>query len=163
VTVTPEPSDQVRVCPGALLRLGDESGQNANTASSLGAPKVSSGGSGADLVSAPLAKSDANTGGRASAPDRLTIAPTAGGTLAGAQSQLADAQDYTGFAAANCAEPSGSIWLVGGSTAVGRLTLLTLANPSQVDATVELTIAGANGPVTAPGRSGCGRHDGSGL
>jgi hypothetical protein len=154
VTVTPEPSDQVRVCPGALLRLGDESGQNANTASSLGAPRVTSGGSGAELVSAPLPVSDAGTGGTPAAPDRLTIPPTAGGTLAGAQSQLADAQDYTGFAATECAEPSGSIWLVGGSTAVGRSTLLTLANPSPVDATVELTIAGANGPVSAPGMSG---------
>jgi hypothetical protein len=153
-TVTPDPSDQIRVCPGALLRLGDESGQNVNTASSLGAPSVSSGGIGADLLSAPLAVSDADTGGGAGAPDQLTIPPAAGATLAGGQSQVADAQDYTGFAAANCAEPSGSIWLVGGSTAVGRSTLLTVSNPSQVDATVELAILSASGPVTAPGMSG---------
>ncbi|HEY4151798.1 MAG TPA: DUF5719 family protein [Pseudolysinimonas sp.] len=153
-TVTPDPTDQVRVCPGALLRLGDESGQNVNTPSSLGAPSVSSAGIGADLVSAPLALSDAGTGGGPSAPDQLTIPPTAGGTLAGAQSQRADAGDYTGFAAADCAEPSGSIWLVGGSTAVGRSTLLTLANPTPVDATVELTILSAGGPVSAPGMAG---------
>src|SRR4051812_16969131 len=30
VTISPDPADQVRVCPGALLRLGDEAGQNAN-------------------------------------------------------------------------------------------------------------------------------------
>jgi hypothetical protein len=53
VTVTPDPTDQLRVCPGALLRLGDESGQNANSASSLGAPAVTGGGIGADLVSHP--------------------------------------------------------------------------------------------------------------
>jgi len=154
VTVTPDPADQVRVCPGALLRLGDESGQNANTASSLGTPSVTGRGIGADLTRQPISLSDADTGGGASAPDQLTIPATAGSTLAGAQSQVADAPDYTGFAAASCAEPSGSIWLVGGSTAVGRSTLLTLTNPSPVDATVALTILSSNGPVNAPGMSG---------
>ena len=154
VTVTPDPTDQVRVCPGGLLRLGDESGQNANSASSLGAPAVTGGGIGADLTSQPLTLSDADTGGGPSAPAQLTIPPAAGATLAGAQSQVADAPDYTGFAAASCVEPSGSIWLVGGSTALGRTTLLTLANPSPVDATVALTILSASGPVNAPGMSG---------
>jgi len=154
VTVTPDPADQVRVCPGALLRLGDESGQNANTASSLGAPSITRGGIGADLATERLALSDADTGGGSSAPDQLTLPPAAGATLAGAQSQVAHASDYTGFAATSCAEPSGSIWLVGGSTAVGRSTLLTLANPSPVDATVALTILSSSGPVSAPGMSG---------
>ena len=154
VTVTPDPTDQLRVCPGALLRLGDESGQNANTPSSLGAPTVTGGGIGADLVSQPITLSDADTGGGPSAPDELTIPPSQGATLAGAQSQVAEASDYTGFAAASCAEPSGSIWLVGGSTAVGRTTLLTVANPSPVDATVALTILSSSGPVSAPGMSG---------
>jgi len=154
VTVTPDPADQVRVCPGALLRLGDENGQNANTPSSLGAPSITRAGIGADLTNQRIAVSDAATGGGSSAPDVLTLPPAAGATLAGAQSQVAHASDYTGLAAATCAEPSGSIWLVGGSTAVGRSTLLTLANPSPVDATVALTILSSNGPVSAPGMSG---------
>jgi hypothetical protein len=154
VTVTPDPTDQVRVCPGALLRLGDVSGQNANTASSLGAPRVTGAGIGADLASQPIALSDADTGGGTSAPDQLTIPAAVSATLAGAQSQVADAEDYTGFAAASCAEPSGSIWLVGGSTAVGRSTLLTITNPSAVDATVAITILSSSGPVSAPGMSG---------
>jgi hypothetical protein len=154
VTVTPDPADQVRVCPGALLRLGDESGQNANTASSLGAPSVTGAGIGARLTRQPIALSDADTGGGSSAPDQLSIPAEAGSTLAGAQSQAADAPDYTGFAAASCTEPSGSIWLVGGSTAVGRSTLLSMTNPSPVDATVALSILSSNGAVTAPGMSG---------
>ena len=154
VTVTPDPTDQVRVCAGALLRLGDDTGQNANIPSSLGAPSVRGGAIGGDLISEPLALSDADTGGGSSAPDELTIPPAAGATLAGAQSQVADAPDYTGLAAASCAEPSGSVWLVGGSTAVGRTTLLTLANPSPVDATVAITILTASGAVSAPGMSG---------
>ena len=155
VTVTPDPADQVRVCPGALLRLGDESGQNANTPSSLGAPSVTRGGIGADLTqSADRAQRRRHRGRGRARRTCSPLAPAAGATLAGAQSQVADAPDYTGFAAAACAEPSGSIWLVGGSTAVGRTTLLTLANPSPVDATVALTILSASGPVNAPGMSG---------
>jgi hypothetical protein len=46
------------------------------------------------------------------------------------------------------------VWLVGGATTTGRTTLITLANPTEVDATVSLTIYGENGPVTAPGMSG---------
>ncbi len=154
VTVTPAPADQVRVCPGALLRLGDESGQNANTPSTLGAPAVTAAGIGADLTGQPIGLSDADTGGGLSAPEQFTIPPTPGATLAGAESQVANASDYTGFAAASCAEPSGSIWLVGGATAVGRTTLLALTNPSPVDATVALTILSSDGPVAAPGMSG---------
>lgn len=153
-TVTPVPADQVRLCAGGLLRLGDETGQNANSASVLGAPLLRAGSTGAPLTSAPLALSDADTGGGAGAPAELTIPATAGATLAGAQSQVAGAADFTGFAAASCAEPSGSIWLVGGSTALGRTTILTVSNPSPVDATVALTILSADGPVNAPGMSG---------
>ena len=45
VEVTPVPTAQQLVCPGALLRLGDETGQSATTASSLGAPSLRSGAS----------------------------------------------------------------------------------------------------------------------
>lgn len=154
VTVTPVPADQVRVCPGALLRLGDEAGQNANTPSTLGTPSVTAAGVGADLTGQSIGLTDADTGGTLSAPRQFTIPPTGDATLGGAESQLVDAPDYTGFAAASCAEPSGSIWLVGGSTSVGRTTLLTVTNPSPVDATVALTILSSSGPVSAPGMSG---------
>src|SRR3954468_9998977 len=87
VTITPDPADQLRVCPGALLRLGDESGQNANTPLSLGAPAITRGGIGAELTSLRLELSDAGTAGGASAPEVLTLPPVRGATLAGAQSQ----------------------------------------------------------------------------
>lgn len=154
VVVTPAPADQTRLCAGGLLRLGDESGQNAGTASSIGAPSVRGAAIGATLQSSDLATSDAGTGGTPSAPRRLSVSASTGATLSGAQSQVAEAQDYTGFAAASCAEPSGSIWLVGGSTSVGRTTLLTLANSSGVDATVALTILGPDGVINAPGMAG---------
>jgi hypothetical protein len=154
VVVTPTPADQIRLCAGGLLRLGDETGQNAGTASSIGAPSVRGGAIGATLRGSELGAGDAGTGGTPSAPRLLRIPATPGATLSGAQSQVAEAQDYTGFATAACAEPSGSLGLVGGSTAVGRTTLLTLANPSGVDATVALTILSPNGAVNAPGMAG---------
>ena len=42
----------------------------------------------------------------------------------------------------------------GGATTVGRTTLLTLANPTEVSATVNLELFGENGAITAPGTSG---------
>jgi hypothetical protein len=152
-TITPTPADQLRVCPGALLHLGDEQGQNAGTASSLGAPKRRSAAQGAEVRTHELDRTDADTGGTSSAPVVLRI-PGGDGLLSGAQSQAVATDDIRGLAAVDCAEPSGSIWLVGGSTATGRTTLLTLANPTPVDATVSLTILGEKGPVSAPGTTG---------
>lgn len=154
VTVTPDPADQVRLCAGGLLRLGDETGQNADTPIPIGAPSVRSAAIGSSVQDSPLANSDAGTGGTDSAPTVLTVPANRAATLSGAQSQVAEEPDVTGFAAASCAEPSGSIWLVGGSTAVGRTTLLTLANASAVDATVTLTILGPDGAIKASGMAG---------
>jgi len=152
-TVTPVPAPQLRVCPGALLHLGDATGQTAGTPSGIGAPQRRASAQGAQVATDALAASDAGTGGTSSAPMTLRI-DGGSGLLAGAQSQTAKTDDETGFAASACAEPSGSAWLVGGSTMTGRTTLLTLANPTQVDATVALAIYGEKGPVTAPGLAG---------
>ena len=77
--------------------------------------------------------------------------PATAPRIAGAQSQVVEARDFVGFAAAACAEPSGSIWLAGGSMAVGRTSILTLTNPTAVGALVTLTILGEKGAVEAPG------------
>src|SRR4051795_10357770 len=41
--VVPASVDQVRACPGPLLRLGDESGQDATTVNSFGVPEATTG------------------------------------------------------------------------------------------------------------------------
>ncbi|MBW4033089.1 MAG: hypothetical protein HIU88_10555 [Acidobacteria bacterium] len=154
VVVTPQPGEQTRVCAGGLFRLGDQTGQNASTLSSIGAPSVTADTGDTAVRTSHLGTSDGGTGGTAAAPSVVTLPDKAGTRLSAAQSQLAQQQDYSGFAAASCAEPSSSIWLVGGSTTVGRTTLVTLGNASAVDATVALTILSPNGPVNAPGMSG---------
>jgi hypothetical protein len=154
VEVVPEPADEVRICAGGLLRLGDETGQDAGTGVALGAPSVRSGAVGGTVTTEVLATTDAGTGGTPAAPAIFQLTPEPDATLSAAQSQVVDTEGFSGYAAAACAEPSGSVWLVGGATTIGRTTLLTLANPTEVDATVSLTIYGENGAVTAPGLSG---------
>jgi hypothetical protein len=84
----------------------------------------------------------------------LRIEPADGSDLAGAQSQQVAVRDFVGFTTASCAEPSGSIWLVGGATTTGRTSILTVTNPTDVAAQVSLQIFGEDGAVEAPGMSG---------
>ncbi len=154
VEVVPDPADQVRTCAGSALRLGDETGANADVPQPLGVASVRSDSVATTLDSAPVPVGDAGNGGTSSAPQVLTVSPADGALLAGAQSQEVDAADYSGYAAVACAEPSSSIWLAGGATTVGRTTLLTLTNPTAVAATVRLTILGEGGSVSAPGLTG---------
>jgi hypothetical protein len=158
VVVQPVPTAQQLVCPGSVLRLADDTGQGATEASALGRPAVRYHASEGVADAVPLAQSDAATGGTAAAPTLVSTPPSAAGgaepLLSGAQAQQVDAGDFVGLAAADCGVASGDTWLVGGSTEVGRTTLLTLANPTDVAATVDLQLYGPNGLIAAPGTSG---------
>ena len=154
--ITPVASAQQRVCAGPLLRLGDDAGQSATAVSSVGNPAVrySQSVGAASLV--PLASTDSTTG---LAPDLLTLPPRSSGSsllplLSGSQSQVVSTGDLIGLAAAECAEPRSDSWLVGGATDTGRTTLVTLSNPSNVVATVNLSIFSETGPVVAAGTDG---------
>jgi hypothetical protein len=74
--------------------------------------------------------------------------------ISGAQVQLADVGEYVGLTASSCASATGDSWLPAGSTTVGRTTLLTLSNPTEVAATVDLELFDATGSVSAPGTNG---------
>ncbi len=149
--VEPVASARELVCPGAALRLADDSGQGATTVSPLGLPTVSSGAG-----SIPFTTSEAGTGGTAAAPQLLSAEQPDGAPqpVSGAQSQLIASGDFIGLAAAACTGAVSESWLVGGSSAVGRTTLLTLSNPTEVTATVSLRLFGESGEVTAPGLAG---------
>lgn len=157
--VTPVPTAQQLVCPGAVLRLADESGAGATTASAIGQPDTRYFSSTGSIEATPLTESDASTGGSASAPTVISTPPdqadpTQQLLLSGAQSQSVAAAEFVGLAAADCGVANGDTWLAGGSTSVGRTTLLTLSNPTEVAATVNVQLFGENGPITAPGTSG---------
>lgn len=157
--VTPVPTAQQLVCPGAVLRLSDETGEGASIPSALGSATVRSGSSSGDVDSAPIEESDASSGGTPSAPTIISTPPDAADPtevilLSGAQAQQVQVGEVAGLAAADCSVASGDSWLVGGATTVGRTTLLTLTNPTEVPATVDLELFGESGAIPAPGTSG---------
>ncbi|TQL48609.1 hypothetical protein FB562_1706 [Homoserinimonas aerilata] len=152
--VTPVAAQQQRVCAGPLLRLGDDTGAQASTASALGSPRVTDA---ADEGKVAISRPQTSDGDPDNAADVLTLAATGGAgeqpLLAGSQAQRAASGDFVGTAAAECTEPSDDIWLVGGATTTGRTTLLSIVNASETPATVSISIYSENGEVTAPGTS----------
>jgi hypothetical protein len=158
--VTPTASEQQRVCPGPLLALAADASA-ASSASSIGAADTlyAAGRPGSLEASAlavsPLAVPDNVTGDAAGTPLLLSVpASESSPLLGGAQSQTAGTETLSGFAAAGCAEAASDGWLVAGSTAIGQTSLLLLSNPSDVAASVDLTLYGEGGLVDAPGSTG---------
>ncbi len=156
--ITPVPTAQQLVCPGAVVRLSDETGRGATTVSAIGKPDTDYRSSAGSIDATPLTSSDASTGGSASAPIVVSTPPDPGAAaqllLSGAQSQSVKANDFVGLAAADCGVANGDSWLAGGATTVGRTTLLTLSNPTEVAATANIVLYGETGLIAAPGTSG---------
>ena len=156
VRVMPRATDQQRVCPGSLYSVA--SGESDSTsAQAFGQPSVTRQTSSGDATTRSLTATDAGSG-RSTAPLVVTAAaPADGGSaplLGAAQSQTAGLEDLTGVAAAACTEPSADSWLVAGATDLGATSVVLLANPTEVEATVALEIFGESGPVDAPGATG---------
>ncbi|HEV7848634.1 MAG TPA: DUF5719 family protein [Mycetocola sp.] len=150
-TVTPEASDQFRLCPGPLLRQGTDA-----SAASFDQPAMTFAASSAPEQRALLAP-DNVIGDRFGAPTVLSVTGSEADErpqISAAQSQTADLDDLTGFAATACGEASAESWLVAGSTDVGRTTMLSLSNPSRADAVVDLSFFGETGAIQAPGAKG---------
>ncbi|WP_210506470.1 DUF5719 family protein [Naasia sp. SYSU D00057] len=154
VDVTPAAVDQYRACPGPLVRLGDEFGQDVTTVNTFGAPEVTA-GTVAVWGAAWFPLADIDVAARADGVASTVItAPSAGADdqlLAGAQAQVASAADVAGLAVAGCTEGAASSWVVAGATDTGRTSMLLLANPNDVAANVDLVLYTADGPVEAPG------------
>ncbi|TFD50818.1 hypothetical protein E3T55_08460 [Cryobacterium frigoriphilum] len=160
--ISPTPSEQQRVCPGPVLALAEDSSQ-AQAATSVGrAESVYDAWSEAaglvDVTASDLDAVDNLSADGTAAPEELTVPAPEGATVAplvsGSQSQVLATETLTGLAVAACGEAASDAWLVGGSTDVGRSTLVLLSNPTTVLATVSLTVYGETGVVDAPGASG---------
>lgn len=157
--VTPVPTAQQLVCSGSVLRLADDSGQGATEASALGVPRLDAASSSGGVDRVSLERSDADSGGTSAAPVVVSTPPNPADPterilLSGAQEQEVESGDFVGLVASACMAPSAESWLVGGATTVGRTTLLTLSNPTEVPATVDLELVGESGPIAAPGTRG---------
>ncbi|WIB76332.1 DUF5719 family protein [Curtobacterium sp. MCPF17_002] len=150
-TVVPVPADAERVCAGSALRLSDDAGNDATKASTVGSATVATATTGSTVERSALGSS--TTGG---SDPRLLTAPAGETTpqVAGSSYQSVSSGDLVGVGAASCDDPSQSTWLVGGSTETGRTSLVTLSNPTDVNATVDLSIFDDSGTVSAPGTTG---------
>jgi hypothetical protein len=155
-SVTPVAAPQQRVCAGPMLRLGDDQGGSATIASAVGTPRVEHLATNGTVETTSIAQTDESSGRSATV---LTLAPAQDDPdlqplLAGSQLQAVDSAGLAGLAAAECVEARAETWLVGGSTDTGRTSLLTLANPGAVAATVSISIYSEDGLVEAPGTEG---------
>ena len=155
--VVPVPTAAQRVCPGPLLTLAQDSAA-ATAVSSLGSPEVTaiSGAGQADPESTVLTSPDDPQAGDDGAARVLRVEAGDKGAplVAGSQSQVAATETDAGLAAGACVEAGSDSWLVGGSTDIGRTSLVLLTNPSAVPATVDLALYGESGPIEAPGSTG---------
>jgi hypothetical protein len=164
-TVSTAPRDLSVVCPGALYQAGGANGTSL-VVTRVGAASLIgrfANRQGVNLLEQALVKDSSATAGSLSgsrgdsvsftAHDPSGIATQGSALLQAAQYQKVGAANLSGLAAANCVRPTADAWLVGGDTSSGRETLLIMANPSQVDSTVNLEILGSGGPIEAPGLS----------
>jgi hypothetical protein len=152
--VEPEPADLLALCPGAALRLGDETGADAGRAFAVGQSELTVASQG-QSTRTQLAASDVVGGGVSQAPTLVRLAPSDDAVLAAAQAQTLDGEgDLHGLSVTGCTEPTSSAWLIGGATTVGRTTLLLIANPTEVEAEVEVRMWGESGAISAPGMTG---------
>ncbi|QAY60638.1 large extracellular alpha-helical protein [Microbacterium protaetiae] len=143
--VAPAAADSVLTCPGPLLAIGrDSSAASQISIASDGALTLTGEGTKKSTLKATGIDGDAG-------PVRL-ITSASGRTTpeaAGAASATVAADDLGGFSAAPCTSALMDSWLVGGSTATGAADLITLANPGDVTASVDLTVYGKDGVAAA--------------
>jgi hypothetical protein len=157
LVVTPTEATQKRICPGGLVDILSRNG-DATTFQGFAAPNIVTEVVNSNSETRVLPAPDNAATNPEFGPSIVSAAPSANTRtptlIAAAQSQSVSADSISGLAAATCGEGSTDQWLVGGSTEVGRTTLLFLANALDVDSTVSIEIFGEKGQVDAPGMTG---------
>ena len=154
--VTPTPTDQRLICPGALVDVLSLNG-DATAFGAVGIPEYVTSAQDTAITQTPVAAPDDIVGDELAQPQQLFApAPTTDVTpqIAGVQSQQATTETLAGLATTACTQASTDAWLVGGSTETGRTTLLFLTNPTEVSANVTINVLGERGWVVGPGSSG---------
>lgn len=149
---SPAPDSTV-VCQGPLLGfVGQETEPRG-----FGQPDVFTMGASAEqlpITSEPLQDVLAGSEGAVAADPVAYRQIAEAGFLDASTSQAIDTPFARGFAAAGCHAPRSESWLVAGSTTTGRQAVLSLINPGVVAATVDLTVFGSNGEISAPSARG---------
>lgn len=148
--ISPVPTEQTRVCPGPILALGVDV-VDASRAVTIGPADTQFAAEGAEPAATPLTAAGALLQPGDGAPLALTVPVPSGATtppaIGASQSQQVASDEVAGLAAVTCGEAVADSWLVGGSTKLGQTTVVLLANPTPVEASVDLTVYGEQGVV----------------
>ena len=133
------------VCAGSFAELGADP-DRPTVAIPTGSASVQAAGDAGERFE--LARDEAGSGG-------LPITQQAAdGVIGAAQWQDVDSEKVRGRTASACAEPVNEQWIVGGSTAVGVSSTLSLGNPSEVPATVQIAVYAEDGQVESSQTTG---------
>lgn len=142
---TAQLTQHTTVCPGAFGALGLDV-TSASDVTPLGAPVTQSYPTGLDATElTPLREGGAP-------PRAYTL--MGGDEAWGAQAVELNTATIRGLAAASCGEASSDQWLVGGGSERGTSSVIMLANPGRVPATVNLTVVDEEGTVEGVGTTG---------
>lgn len=145
--VRPSSAEQSLACPGPAIAVGaNPSDADALTATGKPARTIGTVG-GAEVSSVALDRGPVRGG---TAPRALSApAASTAGAIAGAQREQVTLGDASGLVATSCTAPQSDLWFAAGATTTGRTTVLTLANPSPVEAKVGVRVWSENGVIDA--------------
>ena len=152
LTLAPTASDQQRVCQGPLVQVLPSTSEAA-TFLSNGPAELSTYSPSSQVTEKNLDAVDNLAPENLGRPSVVAVPAVPDSEeqpmLSGNQVQTAVGDELSGLAAAACAEPSNDAWLVGGATDLGRTTLVMLSNPTDVTATVTMTVWSEMGLIEA--------------
>jgi len=149
VEVLPAEPDRLLVCMGPALSFGSQGSQGIG----YGAPLETIFGLGATLsvlTDTTVVDGFSLESAITSTPPVLVSQPVDEGPLAATSAQILDNLNVRGLATLECQTPEPEIWLVGGETTTGRQMALSLINPYEVSALIDVDVWGATGPIIAP-------------
>jgi len=146
--VTPAAGRTVLACDGPLLALG----RDAADASRLDAAADMATTAGAASGESPALEADLELPGVGTTAsvtqDADDGAPV---SVAAAASASLEQSDLRGYAASSCRPGSPESWIAGAAVRTGTTDVLVVANPSDVTATVTLSVYGVDGRMTPAG------------
>ena len=149
VEVMPAEPDRVLACMGPGLSFGSASSEPV----AYGSPSEAL--AGANPTTSALSSTTVLDGlsleGALSTTYPVVVSQAAAeGPLAAVSYQSLANLNVRGLAVSECQEPRTETWLVGGDTTTGRQAALSISNPADVPATVNIDIWGATGLISSP-------------
>lgn len=149
VEVMPAEPDRVVVCMGPGLSFGSASSEPV----AYGEPSEAVAGANPEVsrLNATTVLDGFSLEGALSQVYPAVVAqPAEDGALAAVSYQSLTNLNVRGLAVSECQEPRTETWLVGGDTTTGRQAALSISNPGDVPATVNIDLWGATGPISSP-------------